>query len=191
MGMAQRQVPLKGWLHEMRRRQLRLAKCSFALLLLVGIGSLQLLQAAEYYLQVQAANPDATITFTGHSLGVGLAALMGVFFGQRAVTFDQAPFANSAELSVLTPDVAAHLKAELLARGYSESALQGLTDFLNLRAATGGIPNSSLIDSINVQGKFLSEVPWNIPDRMDFIKMKTVPGGDLGPLAFRMERSTA
>ncbi len=134
--------------------------------LATGVGSAQLLQAAEYYLQVQAANPTANITFTGHSLGGGLAALMGVFFGKRAVTFDQAPFANSAELNVLTPNVAANLKADLLTRGYSDAALQGLTDFLALRDATGGIPNSSLVDSINVQGEFLSGVPWNIPDRI-------------------------
>lgn len=67
--------------------------------LATGFGSAQLLQAAEYYLQVKADNPDAiSITFTGHSLGGGLAALMGVFFGKRAVTFDQAPFAKSAKL---------------------------------------------------------------------------------------------
>src|SRR5262245_54223946 len=134
--------------------------------LVTGFGSVQLLQAAEYYLQVQAANPTANITFTGHSLGGGLAALMGVFFGKRAVTFDQAPFANSAELNLLTPNVAANLKADLLARGYSETVLQGLTDFLNLRVVTGGIPNASLVDSINVQGEFVSGVPWNIPDRI-------------------------
>lgn len=70
--------------------------------LATGLGSAQLLQAAEYYLQVKADNPTATsITFTGHSLGGGLAALMGVFFGQQAVTFDQAPFARSATRNVL------------------------------------------------------------------------------------------
>jgi putative lipase involved disintegration of autophagic bodies len=46
--------------------------------LATGTGSVQLQQAAEYYLSVQAANPGATITFTGHSLGGGVAALMGV-----------------------------------------------------------------------------------------------------------------
>ena len=134
--------------------------------LATGVGSVQLLQAAEYYLQVQAANPGATISFTGHSLGGGLAALMGVFFGKRAVTFDQAPFADSAELNLLTSNVAVQLKTDLLARGYSETTLQGLNDFLALRAVTGGIPNSSLVDSINVNGEFLSGVPWNILDRI-------------------------
>ncbi|MDO9438532.1 Mbeg1-like protein, partial [Hydrogenophaga sp.] len=40
--------------------------------LAAGLGSSQLLQAAQYYLQVKAANPNATISFTGHSLGGGL-----------------------------------------------------------------------------------------------------------------------
>jgi putative lipase involved disintegration of autophagic bodies len=40
-------------------------------------------------------------TFICLSLGGGLAALMGVFFGQQAVTFDQAPFANSTTQNVL------------------------------------------------------------------------------------------
>lgn len=65
--------------------------------LATGFGSVQLLQAAEYYLQIKAVNPNAIISFTGHSLGGGLAALMGVFFGKQAVTFDQAPFAQSAD----------------------------------------------------------------------------------------------
>src|SRR4051812_41567530 len=33
-----------------------------------GLGSAQLLQAVQYYLQVKTANPGATITLTGHSL---------------------------------------------------------------------------------------------------------------------------
>ena len=135
--------------------------------LATGVGSAQLLQAAEYYLQVKAENPNATsITFTGHSLGGGLAALMGVFFGQQAVTFDQAPFARSAKLNLLTPDVAANLKADLLASGHTEDELLGLTNFLQLRATNGGIPNSNLVTNINVQGEFLSGVPYNIPDRI-------------------------
>lgn len=64
----------------------------------------QLIQAAEYYLQVKAANPGATITFTGHSLGGGLASLMGVFFNLPAHTFDQAPFVSAA-LTFNTTDI--------------------------------------------------------------------------------------
>jgi len=63
--------------------------------LATGLGSEQLYQAAEYYLQIKALYPDAGISFTGHSLGGGLAALMGVFFDKKAVTFDQAPRFNS------------------------------------------------------------------------------------------------
>ena len=45
--------------------------------LAVGSVSAQLVQAAEYYLQVKASAPaGATITLTGHSLGGGLAALV-------------------------------------------------------------------------------------------------------------------
>jgi hypothetical protein len=72
--------------------------------LAMGFGSVQLQQAVEYYLQVKAANPLATITLTGHSLGGGLAALVGVFFGITAQTFDQAPFARSAATGT-RPDV--------------------------------------------------------------------------------------
>ncbi|BFU93210.1 MAG: hypothetical protein NTAFB01_43970 [Nitrospira sp.] len=134
--------------------------------LATGFGSVQLVQAAEYYLQVQATNPGATITFTGHSLGGGLAALMGVFFGKQAVTFDQAPFANSATPSLVHPNVAADLKATLLTHGYSEAALQGLTDFLALRDVAGGIPNSDLVTGIAVSGELLFGFPYNTANRI-------------------------
>ena len=63
----------------------------------LGLGSAQLNQAVEYYLQIRAANPPGTvITLTGHSLGGGLAALVGVFFGVSATVFDEAPFAQTA-----------------------------------------------------------------------------------------------
>ncbi len=132
--------------------------------LATGFGSEQLLQAAEYYLQVKALNPEVHITLTGHSLGGGLAALVGVFFGVQATTFDQAPFANSAEQNLLTPDVAANLKNDLLLKGYSETDLVGLTNFLQLREANGGIPNSELVSNIRVDGEFLSSAPLSAFD---------------------------
>lgn len=141
--------------------------------LATGYGSDQLLQAAEYYLQVKAANVGGNIIFTGHSLGGGLAALMGVFFGKQAVTFDQAPFAKSAELNLLTPDVAVSLRSTLAAkldsnlnRIYSDSDLSGLTNFLQLRQANGGIPNSNLVTDINVKGEVLSSAPATLYNRI-------------------------
>jgi hypothetical protein len=75
----------------------------------IGVGSVQLLQAAEYYLELKELYPNAEITFTGHSLGGGRAALMGVFFNQTAITFDQAPFAASATVSI-RDNIIAYLK---------------------------------------------------------------------------------
>ena len=150
--------------------------------LATGYGSEQLTQAAIYYLQVKAANPSASITFTGHSLGGGLAALMGVFFGVQAITFDQAPFANSAQdpsifasgnpLNLLAPDVAAKLRIDLLNSGYTENQLAGLTNFLQQRQVNGGIPNSNLVSTIRVDGEFTSSLgvgaydPIGLPARL-------------------------
>jgi Ca2+-binding RTX toxin-like protein len=134
-----------------------------------GLGSAQLTQAADYYLAVKAANRNAEITFTGHSLGGGLAALMGVFFGRKAVTFDQAPFAASAEAPpLLRPNVAANLRQHLLDKTLTDPGQAAVRDeivanlgsFLALRDANGGIPNSNLVSTIRVDGEFLGAAPY-------------------------------
>jgi hypothetical protein len=142
----------------------------------------QLLQAATYYLDIKAANPTASITFTGHSLGGGLAALMAVFFGEKALTFDQAPFAKSALVlttgtdSVGNPIIAdnASMLAQRLAEltttqggqtvaKYGAAALSALTEYLQLRAANSSnsyIPREQeLIQSLRVEGEFLDKGP--------------------------------
>ena len=63
----------------------------------LGWASNQMKEAALFYQRVKAQNPNATnITFTGHSLGGGLAGLMSIFFDRPAVVFDSAPFQGSA-----------------------------------------------------------------------------------------------
>ena len=68
--------------------------------LALGFGSTrQLALAAEFYQRIKQTYGSDNVTFTGHSLGGGLAALMGVFFNKPAVTFDPAPFRLTATQS--------------------------------------------------------------------------------------------
>jgi Ca2+-binding RTX toxin-like protein len=131
--------------------------------LAVGASDDQLLQAVQYYLDRKRENPSATITLTGHSLGGGLAALVGVFFGIQANTFDQAPFAKSAQALWnplnIPPDVATKLRDDLRSSGYTELELSPLSNFLALRQEFDGIPNAQLINSTRVVGEFLSDWP--------------------------------
>ena len=133
--------------------------------LATGVGSAQLLQAADYYLQVKAVNPSAHITLTGHSLGGGLAALIGVFFGETAVTFDQAPFAKTALFKAQS--LLDYLSAETTGGGaplYTLAQLSSLTNFIAQQQANGGIPNSSLVTNIRVDGEFVQAAPLSTFD---------------------------
>ncbi len=60
-----------------------------------GMFSAQVLQAMQLYLQVKR-DLAADITFTGHSLGGGLASLMATYFDCAATVFAPAPFLMSA-----------------------------------------------------------------------------------------------
>ena len=130
-----------------------------------GFGSTQLLEAAEYYLQVKAANQatnqNTTITLTGHSLGGGLAALIGVFFGEQTLAFNQAPFAASARAFIdpKRDSIGETLLNSLLGKGYSAGELSALAGFVQLQESDGGIPNSNLVSNIRVEGEFNQSVP--------------------------------
>jgi len=141
----------------------------------------QLRQAADYYLQVKASAPaNATISFTGHSLGGGLAPLMAVMFGGSATTFDQAPFRNAAEYyttldngNLVTHSVAQDLLAYLTgetANGqplYTTEQLQSLASYVEAtNAATGIVPNEANVTNINVQNEILSVPPVSMFDRI-------------------------
>jgi len=125
--------------------------------LLAGQWSAQLLRAAEYYMQVKALYPQATITFTGHSLGGGLAALMGVFFNKNVVAFDQAPF----RLAAMNVDIAMALK-DILIAGFPQSEYPQISDWLAPLTLFIGSPQYELanreskVTNINVQGEAVS-----------------------------------
>lgn len=143
------------------------------LALAAGILSDQLRQAADYYLAVKASAPaGTTITFTGHSLGGGLASLMAVMFGESAVTFDQAPFLNSARAHVTTDFegnqtsrmVAQALRAYLAGRAPDVGALAKLDAYIAANDPFNSNPSiadtlaarGGLVSNINVDGEFLT-----------------------------------
>jgi hypothetical protein len=76
-----------------------------------GVYATQAMLAAQLYQKVKAEQ-GSSITFTGHSLGGGLASLMAVWFDRPAKVFAQAPFQASADgiqaalLAVAAPLVA-------------------------------------------------------------------------------------
>jgi hypothetical protein len=147
-----------------------------------GLGSSQLNQAIEYYLQIKSApeSEGKSISLTGHSLGGGLAGLVGVFFGVPATVFDEAPFAQAALFQ------AQNLKSFLVAkvdgqgnRLYSDALLAPLTGYIAQKEALGApptlIPNANLITNIVVQGEWLSLLPKHIAATTETIA-NTSPG---------------
>jgi hypothetical protein len=123
---------------------------------LLGLGqwSDQLGEAAAYYLGMRQIYPNATISFTGHSLGGGLAALMAVFFDKTAVTFDQAPFALSLELRDV---LIANLENQY---GYTPQQLLTLAPSLVDPQAPGNGSNN--VTDISVADQLLSYPPFSI-----------------------------
>ncbi|MCB5184520.1 hypothetical protein LG201_04815 [Methylobacillus gramineus] len=73
----------------------------------LGFGSAQLTAAVLFYKEIKATylnteNPNIEISFTGHSLGAGLASLVSVLVNEPAVVFANAPFAASiANLGII------------------------------------------------------------------------------------------
>lgn len=124
-----------------------------------GLPAPEVQDAMDFYLRVQQTYPDATISFTGHSLGAGLASLMGVYFNLEARVFDNAPFRLSATaaLTLLFYQVRMH------ALGFSNSAFDAYAahpDDLFLQRLT------KVISSDRVDGEVLEMIS------PDFLKLQ-------------------
>lgn len=67
----------------------------------------QIKDAASFYLDIlqNAELSGLNVTFTGHSLGGGLASVMSVYFDKSAVVFDEAPFRQTAVSSSLATEL--------------------------------------------------------------------------------------
>jgi VCBS repeat-containing protein len=123
----------------------------------------QVFEAARYYEDVKRAYPGASISFTGHSLGGGLAALMGVFFDKKAVTFDPAPFrkaatmTNQALLLAMLPDMGNGTDKDLLGFYSISLSLPGpLPDYPVVIRGAGNV------SSYAVAGEFLTSAASNL-----------------------------
>jgi hypothetical protein len=140
----------------------------------MGLWSDQLGQAAAYYLETKALNQGATISFTGHSLGGGLASLVSVFFGESAYTFDQAPFAQALsqarnlanylrtrETGIIDPVTLSNLLAPL-----DRYITAADPDNLNPIVADTLTARQTQVSDLNVNGEFLSTGAWALLGRI-------------------------
>ncbi|MCM2312950.1 MAG: hypothetical protein NDI84_16275, partial [Steroidobacteraceae bacterium] len=110
----------------------------------IGLSSGQTTRAALAYLQAKAEYGE-NVTFTGHSLGGGIASTMAVWFKRPAVVFDQAPF----EVTARNLLAVAYTKAALSLAGYSDPnfrPIEVVSDFYAREAA---------VTSYAVQGEIL------------------------------------
>ena len=129
----------------------------------------QIIDAARFYLDVQAANPTANVTFTGHSMGGGFASLMGVYFNRPAVAFDAAPFANSANSS----SIVTSLKSRLAADGYA------LGEFGSYEGSTSREARQGNVKHIYLEGEILALAERNPLLR---VALGSAVGPTFGPL---------
>jgi len=122
----------------------------------IGLASTQIFQAAKFYLEVKALHPEATFSFTGHSLGAGLASVLGAWFDQSTTVFANAPF----EATALNPIVMGYVGGYLALNGLGDSSF---ADFLLTYPVTYGGREANVTNHY-VQGEllkhFLSWAPF-------------------------------
>lgn len=119
----------------------------------MGIPAPQIYDAMAYYFAFRAAFPSANITFTGHSLGGGLASLMAVLFDKQATVFDEAPFQPAAMNQALLPSFA----AAMATAGHWDSSLA-------IYIASGGLlalSRESNVTQYYVEGEVLNTIRFS------------------------------
>jgi hypothetical protein len=131
-------------------------------LLARGLPASQLQEAAILYFQVKSAKPKARITFTGHSLGGGLASLMSVFFDRPAIVFNAAPFALSANTGNRNSLL---LWADTLPSLGIAVSNQDKATLSAFGPATYGARRTQIL-GFHVVGEALSSFPFTIYDRI-------------------------
>ncbi|MDP3760099.1 MAG: VCBS domain-containing protein [Ramlibacter sp.] len=101
-----------------------------------GLSSGQTTSAAIAYLQAKQQY-GGNITFTGHSLGGGLASMMSVWFDRPAIVFDEAPFELTARFYPLVQ----YTKLVLELAGYTDPAFASYTGLLDFYTREGQVQN--------------------------------------------------
>lgn len=114
-----------------------------------GLPSSQLFQAALFYQKIKEKYGGENVTFTGHSLGAGLASILSVWFNRPATIFADAPF----QLTAINPAVTVPMLAALAAAGYGDSEFAKFT----ASASTLFISRESLVTSYYVEGEVLNK----------------------------------
>ena len=118
----------------------------------LGLPMPQIYAAVDYYFACKAAHPTANITFTGHSLGGGLASLMSVYFDKQATVFDEAPF----QIAALNPLITDSVGVYMIAKGYVDGYF---ADYL-LSAGVLALTREANVTHYYVEGEPLDYVRY-------------------------------
>jgi Ca2+-binding RTX toxin-like protein len=149
----------------------------------------QVLQAAELCMKVLTDPQFAgkSITFTGHSLGGGLASLMAVYFNKPAIVFDEAFFLKSADSAAVVNS----LRTELQKAGYTvpTELVNYVTDSSALSYLTNSwdpsptrVAREGIVTNISVKGEILSVISDGTLANAGLIGLPFILGsGFLGP----------
>jgi Ca2+-binding RTX toxin-like protein len=114
--------------------------------LAIGRYGEQAFQAALLYEQVQARfGSAANITFTGHSLGGGLAGLMAVWFDRPATVFAPAPFEASASTM---SEAFRRTKAKLDLAGFFDPKFENYLSLRDFSAREARVTSYSVADEV-------------------------------------------